>query len=67
MHDSRGTWLTRRYRRAERSWPSDTHGKPVIHESVIERTRNRNNEDDPTYSPWILNGEYDYELEPPRP
>jgi hypothetical protein len=64
MHDSRGTWLTRLYRRAERSWPGDTHGKPVIHESVTERTRNRDNEDDPTYSPWILNGDYDYEVEP---
>ena len=67
MHDSRGTWLTGLYRRAERSWPSDTHGNPTVHTSVTERTHNRDNEGDPTYSPWILNGDYDYEVEPRGP
>ncbi len=64
MHDSRGSPLTRLYRRKVRSWHTKTHGKPRIHESVQKRTLNRHNEKDPPYKPWILDGSYDYETEP---
>ncbi len=64
MHDSRGTVLTGLYRRKVRSWNTKTHGKPVVHESVLKRTRNRHNLSEPTYRPWILDGSYEYEVEP---
>ncbi len=63
MHDSRGSLLTRLYRRQIRSWPTKTHGKPRIHESVQKRTLNQHNEKEPPYKPWILDGSYDYETE----
>jgi uncharacterized protein (DUF2235 family) len=62
MHDSRGTRLTRLYRRSVRSWNSETHGKPLIHKSVLKRLRNPHNKDEPAYNPWIL--KLDYEVEP---
>ncbi len=62
MHDSRAG-IHRFYRREVRSWPSDTHGNPCIHASVIERRLNPDNEKDPPYEPWILDGSYSYETE----
>lgn len=62
MHDSRGKGITRLYRRKIREWPPDRGDKPVIHESVLKRTRNRNNEDQPPYHPWIV--DLDHEVEP---
>ncbi|MFQ5650123.1 MAG: DUF2235 domain-containing protein [bacterium] len=62
MHDSRGTRLTRLYRRKTRTWSSKNHGKPVVHESVLKRKLNRYNQEEPPYSPWIL--EIDYDVEP---
>jgi uncharacterized protein (DUF2235 family) len=64
MHDSRDTPLTRLYRQKVRSWPTETHGKPRIHESVPNRTLNRHNKNDPPYNPWILDGSYDCDIEP---
>ena len=64
MHNSRGTALTWLYRRKVRSWPTKTHGKPRIHESVLKRTLNRHNVKVPPYKPWILDESYDYETEP---
>lgn len=63
MHDSRGGTLTRFYRRKVRSWPTQTHGKPCIHESVRMRSLNRDNEVTPAYDPWILSGDYDCDIE----
>ncbi len=54
MHDSRGTWVTKLYRRKVRQWDSVKRGKPLIHQSAIERIKNRNNESTPNYNPWIL-------------
>ncbi|TNF40820.1 MAG: DUF2235 domain-containing protein [Bacteroidetes bacterium] len=45
-----GTWMAKQ----KRSWNKITHGEPVIHESVLNRTKNSNNEDNPAYLPWIL-------------
>lgn len=61
MHDSRGTRLTRRYRKRERSWDYDLPGKPVVHEGAVLRTRNKSNSDAPEYAPWILDKPYDVE------
>ena len=62
MHDSRGTWMTRKYRRKQRSWDSTTHGKPVVHASVTMRTLNQSNGKQPPYKPWILG--LDHEIDP---
>jgi len=62
MHDSRGRWITKLYRRKVRFWPPDRVDKPVIHQSVLDRTKNRKNQDSPPYHPWIL--DLDHEVEP---
>lgn len=56
MHDSRGTWWKKIYRKEERSWPSKRPDIPVVHESVLERA------DKNGYQPWIL--DEDYQVEP---
>ena len=61
MHDSRGTFWTRLYRRQPRAWDSARRGRPVIHESVLKRTRNRMNQAEPPYQPWIAKLEHDIE------
>jgi len=64
MHDSRGGTFSRHYRQAVRSWNPNTHGKPTVHESVLERTLNPHNGKNPPYKPWILDGSLDYDVEP---
>ena len=66
MHDSRGGWLSRFYRRKIRSWPTKTHGNPCIHDSVRMRSLNRHNTSSPSYKPWILGESYICEVEPWR-
>lgn len=61
MHDSRGTWLTKCYRRKIRNWSKERDDKPLVHQSVLERKKNRDNEYDPPYRPWII--DHDYEVE----
>jgi uncharacterized protein (DUF2235 family) len=63
MHDSRGTFLSKLYRKAERTWDSATCGPAVVHESVLARTRNPQNGDEPPYRPWILDPKYDHRVE----
>jgi uncharacterized protein (DUF2235 family) len=58
MHDSRGGPLSRLYRRRVRSWDVARHGKPLVHPSVLKRTRDTNNTDT-GYEPWILQMEFD--------
>ena len=53
MHDSRGTFWTSLYRRKVREWNRDTHGTPLVHSSVLKRTKDRYNQD-AAYKPWIL-------------
>jgi len=62
MHDARGSLITKLYRREIRSWSSSRKDKPVIHQSVLERTRNNKNQVTPPYHPWIL--DVGYEVEP---
>jgi uncharacterized protein (DUF2235 family) len=61
MHDSRGTLMTKFYRRKVRTWNAERHGKPVVHKSVTLRKKNRKNEASPPYDPWILKMEHDVE------
>jgi uncharacterized protein (DUF2235 family) len=58
MHDSRGGagFL---YPKKIRSWPTDTHGRPHVHESVSDRRLNQKNEPEPPYEPWVLNEKYE--------
>lgn len=61
MHNSRGGFFGKLYRKEPRSWDAQAHGKPVVHESVLERTLNKDNREDPPYAPWILIQTHDVE------
>lgn len=61
MHDSRGSFFEKFYRKSTRSWNARSHGKPVIHESVLKRTLNVKNKKPPPYAPWILAQDYEVE------
>ncbi|MFQ6028974.1 MAG: phospholipase effector Tle1 domain-containing protein, partial [Dehalococcoidia bacterium] len=57
MHDSSSVV----FRKRVRSWDAERRGKPTVHQSVLMRKRDRNNNDSPPYDPWILRTEYDVE------
>lgn len=61
MHNSRGSFLTKLYRKKIRNWNYERCGRLVIHESVKMRKHNVNNTANPVYDPWILKKEYDVE------
>jgi len=61
MHDSRKGFPKSLFRKKIRSWNSDTHGKPVVHQSVLLRKLNKQNEETPAYNPWILKLDHDTE------
>ncbi len=68
MHDEQTGWLGKIYRRARREWKQNgvkREEKPLIHESVLSRTKNQHNKDTPPYTPWIIEGlsENKYETE----
>lgn len=63
MHDSRGRGATRLYRRAVRAWDCARYGPAKIHQSVLERRRDRSNQDG-AYRPWILDLAPGPEVEP---
>ncbi len=58
MHNSRGTFLTKLYRRQPRSWQKNREDKPVVHQSVLARIANNQNK----YRPWIV--DIAHEVEP---
>lgn len=62
MHNSRGGSWTRFYRKQQRFWDPERIDKPIVHKSVLQRSKNESNESGPAYKPWIL--ELDYEVEP---
>lgn len=63
MHDSRDTWWKKKtFPKLQRTWPTDKLGKPVVHESVKQRSMNERNIATPAYDPWILQDEYDVEV-----
>lgn len=57
MHDSRGTFLTKLYRKEIRYWDKRREDQPIIHDSVLRRAEDKKN----SYNPWILNEEYSIE------
>jgi uncharacterized protein (DUF2235 family) len=57
MHDSRGEFWTKLYRRKIRFWPADREDKPVVHQSVLERNHDKSK----NYHPWILSESYEVE------
>jgi uncharacterized protein (DUF2235 family) len=61
MHNSRGTFLTRLYRRKVREWPYNRKDKPTVHQSVLDRVKYKMNKNESPYRPWILNRDYDVE------
>jgi uncharacterized protein (DUF2235 family) len=62
MHNSREGTFAKFYPEKERFWDSTRTDKPIVHQSVLERTKNVNNEDEPPYDPWILQLDYEVEL-----
>lgn len=65
MHNSRKGFPGFLFRKKVRTWNSNTHGKPVIHESALLRKLNKENKQPPpAYAPWIFNLEHDVELWP---
>jgi uncharacterized protein (DUF2235 family) len=61
MHDSREGFPKNLYRKKMRSWNKETHGIPIIHQSVEQRKLNKKNEKDPPYKSWILTDDYNIE------
>ena len=55
-------WNRLLYRRKVREWDTELCGKPLIHESVLLRTKSAQNEEDKSYDSWIF--KHDYEVEP---
>jgi uncharacterized protein (DUF2235 family) len=53
MHDEQKKFPGNLFRRAERNW-NGREGKPCVHMSVFERTKNKSNTDHPKYTSWIL-------------
>jgi uncharacterized protein (DUF2235 family) len=61
MHDSRSGFPGFLFRRETRFWPDGRTDKPVVHASVLKRTRNRHNTEQPPYKPWLLDLDTDIE------
>jgi len=61
MHDSRKGFPGFLFRKETRIWNSQTHGKPLIHQSTLSRKLNKENSETSPYKPWIFNLEYDVE------
>lgn len=55
MHNEQKGFIGKLFKRKKRSWNINTHGQPCLHESVLKRTKNNDNQEVPKYSPWILN------------
>lgn len=52
MHNEQLGFPGKWYRRLQRTWTPEKHGDLSIHASVLMRTKNQMNGDDPTYTPW---------------
>jgi uncharacterized protein (DUF2235 family) len=54
MHDARDKrWKKFAFKKRTRKWV-ERFGSPVVHESVLQRTKDINNGDAEAYKPWIL-------------
>ena len=62
MHNSRGSfWKRVIYRRRIRQWQKSRKQKPLIHGSVLQRTKGIDNSEATPYKPWITRLENDVE------
>jgi uncharacterized protein (DUF2235 family) len=62
MHNEQLTIPGKWFRRLQRNWDADKYGDLYIHGSVLMRTKNSLNGDDPVYSPWTAKtGNYSVE------
>jgi hypothetical protein len=65
MHNSRKKLFAKIiYRKRIKSWNANLSGKPVVHESVLLRKLNQQNEESPAYASWILELDFDTETWP---
>lgn len=62
MHNSRKGGYSRFFKKKLRFWPAGRTDKFIIHESVLKRINNTNNENEPSYKSWIA--DLDHEVEP---
>jgi len=62
MHNSRSGKFSKYFRKKGRFWPENRSDTPIVHWSVVERKKSKENKDSPTYSPWILKGTYMVEM-----
>jgi SAM-dependent methyltransferase len=61
MHDSRGRSWARLYRRQPRAWDPGRSDRPIVHQSVLDRTRSRANGEQPPYRAWLRDLDHDVE------
>jgi uncharacterized protein (DUF2235 family) len=54
MHDEQKGFIGKIFKRAKRTWNTETQGELHIHESVLCRSRNNENNEEPAYNPWII-------------
>lgn len=54
MHNQQKGFVGKMFKRKQRTWNKETHGEPIIHKSVLQRTKSSDNQDSPIYKPWIL-------------
>ena len=62
MHNSRGTIFTKTIYRRQQRFINDEIIKPIIHQCVLDRQPDQNNNQENKYNPWIL--KHDYDIEP---
>ncbi len=61
MHNEQLGFPGSLFRRLQRSWDAERYGEPCIHASVLKRTKNHLNADDPAYTPWVVKNKYTVE------
>jgi uncharacterized protein (DUF2235 family) len=54
MHNEQKTFPGKLLKKMKRTWNNATHGQPCLHGSVLKRSKNSDNTDDPKYSSWIF-------------
>jgi len=55
MHNEQKGFPGNLFKRKAREWVKKTHGEPCVHHTVLDRTKNNDNLDDPGYTSLILN------------
>ncbi|NOY67324.1 MAG: DUF2235 domain-containing protein [Gammaproteobacteria bacterium] len=61
MHNSRGTFFSKLYKKEQRSWDNKRTDSPIIHDSVLKRKKSVNNTDEPVYKAWVAGIEHTVE------